>query len=69
MVDKIGKPALEMPAVKAKIKDQGDPLISFRQVFTDKLKGMPVASDIDPNGKVFLGNSAGLSSVNISKLV
>jgi len=69
MVDKIGKSGLELSAPKPKIRGAADPLVSFQQVFADKLKAMPVASEIDPEGKVLKGNSAGLSSVNISKLV
>ena len=69
MIDKIGKPGPELLAIKPKAREAANPLKSFGQVFAEKLKDLPVASNIDPDGKVFIGNSKGLSSVNISKLV
>jgi len=69
MIDRIGKPGSGLSATRSKAAETGHPLNNFKQVFADKLKGLPVASDIDPEGKVFLGNSKDLSSVNISKLV
>ncbi len=69
MVDKIGSLAPEAPAVRHNSRSKADPLTSFGQVFADRLKGLTVASNIDPEGKVFIGNSSGLSSLNISKLV